>query len=285
MGFKALAVMIKFALREVRRKKVLIAGGVLTGVFLLVFVLGLHFINGQIHGKGFEQIVGFQFFSLGLYAATFLIVVIAAFAGVSAVSGEIETGTAHGLLASPVPRSHILLGKFLGYALLLGVYDAVVLFSIWGATAWQLGVVIPGVFEILPLMFLETLTMLALSFLGSVLFSSLANGITVFLLYGVALLGGMVEQVGALARGLSENTITALINAGIITSLILPVDALYRRSIYLASSKTGAVPNILHNLGPFGSLSVPSVWMEVYAVVYLGACLAAATFLFSRKDI
>lgn len=151
--------------------------------------------------------------------------------------------------------------------------------------AWQLGVVIPGVFEILPIMFLETLTMLALSFLGSVLFSSLANGITVFLLYGVALLGGMVEQVGALARGLSENTVTALINAGIITSLILPVDALYRRSIYLASSKTGAVPNILHNLGPFGSLSVPSVWMEVYAVVYLGVCLAAATFLFSRKDI
>jgi ABC-type transport system involved in multi-copper enzyme maturation permease subunit len=285
MWIKTLTVMMKFALREVLRKKVLVAGGLLTGVFLFVFVLGLHFINEQIHGKGFEQIAGFQFFTLGLYAATFLIVVIAAFAGVSAVSGEIETGTAYGLLASPVPRSQILLGKFLGYAFLLVVYDTVVLLAIWGATAWQLGVAIPGVIEILPLLYLETLTMLALSFLGSVLFSSLTNGITIFLLYGVALLGGMVEQIGALARGFSTTTVTALINAGIITSLILPVDALYRRSIYLVSSKAGGITDILHNLGPFGSLSAPSVWMEVYAVIYLCACLAAATYLFSRKDI
>lgn len=285
MRLKALVILAGFALREALRKKVLVAGGVLTGAFVLLFGIGLHFIKGQIHGTPFEQLVGVQFFSMGLYAATFLIVVIAAFAGVSVVSGEIETGTAYGLLANPVSRSQILLGKYLGYALLLGVYDAVVLLAIWGVTAWQLGVSVPGVIEVLPLLLLETLVMLSLSFLGSVLFSSLANGITVFLLYGVALLGGLVEQVGAIVRGFSETTVAALINAGIITSLILPVDALYRRSIFLVSSKVGIAGNLLNNLGPFGSASVPSVWMVVYAVAYLCVCFAAATYLFSRKDI
>ncbi|MEW6181746.1 MAG: ABC transporter permease [Bacillota bacterium] len=285
MGLKTLVILAGFALREVLRKKVLVAGGILTGAFVLLFGIGLHFIKGQIHGTPFEQLVGVQFFSMGLYVTTFLIVVIAAFAGVSVVSGEIETGTAYGLLANPVSRSRILLGKYLGYALLLGLYDAVVLLAIWGVTVWQLGASVPGVVQVLPLLLLETLVMLALSFLGSVLFSSLANGITVFLLYGVALLGGLVEQVGALAGGFSETTVNVLMNVGIITSLILPVDALYRRSIYLISSETGAVGNILQNLGPFGSLSAPSVWMVVYAAGYILVCMAAATYLFSRKDI
>jgi len=274
--------MAGFALREVLRKKVLTVGAILTGVYLLLFGLGLHFVRGQI--RMLEQVVGMQFLSMGLYVATFLTAVIAAFAGVGAVSGEIESGTAFALLANPVSRTQILLGKFLGYALLLGFYATLFFLSLWGLTEWQFGISLPGALAALPLFLLQTWVMLGVSFLGSTLLSTLTNGIAIFLLYGIALVGGLVEQIGSMVSQFSNATMTTLINIGIVSSLLLPVDALYRRSVYILLSKTGT-PNIFQNLGPFGCSSVPSVWMVVYAVVYLLACLLFAVRFFKRGDI
>ncbi|HHW40466.1 MAG TPA: hypothetical protein GXX19_04810 [Syntrophomonadaceae bacterium] len=49
-------------------------------------------------------------------------------------------------------------------------------------------------------------------------------------------------------------------------------------------SKTGT-PNIFQELGPFGCSSVPNVWMVVYAVVYLLACLLFAVRFFNKRDV
>lgn len=279
---RVLIVMAGFALREVLRKKVLIIGAILTGVYLLLFGLGLHFMRGQV--RMFEQVVGMQFLSMGIYVASFLTAVIAAFAGVGAVSGEIESGTAFALLANPVSRTQILIGKFLGYAALLGIYAVTFFLSLWGLTRWQFGISLTGALAALPLFLLQTWVMLGVSFLGSTVFSTLANGICIFLIYGIAMVGGLVEQIGALVSRFGNATGTTLINIGIVTSLLLPVDALYRRAVYILLSKTGA-PNIFQELGPFGSSSVPSVWMVVYAAVYLLACLLFAVRFFNRRDI
>jgi ABC-type transport system involved in multi-copper enzyme maturation permease subunit len=285
---KGILVMARFALLEVLRKKVVLAGVFLTCVYLLLFGLGLHYLGANI-GVVQRQLAGFGLFSMGFYLATFLTVLIAGFAGVGAISGEIESGTAYALLAEPVSRSQILLGKYVGYGLMLCAYAAFFFFVLWGLMAWQFGVVLPGPWTVLPLFLLQPLIILALAFWGSTMMSTLANGITIFLLYGIVLVAGMIEQVGGFIQmaggSATAHAASVMINIGIVSSLVLPVDALYRRAVFVLLSNTGNLLSSLQSLGPFGSVSVPSQAMVVYAWVYLVGCLLLAVRSFKRRDI
>ncbi len=285
---KGILVMARFALLEVLRKKVVLAGVFLTCVYLLLFGLGLHYLGANI-GVVQRQLAGFGLFSMGFYLATFLTVLIAGFAGVGAISGEIESGTAYALLAEPVSRSQILLGKYVGYGLMLCAYAAFFFFVLWGLMAWQFGVVLPGPWTVLPLFLLQPLIILALAFWGSTMMSTLANGITIFLLYGIVLVAGMIEQVGGFIQmaggSATAHAASVMINIGIVSSLVLPVDALYRRAVFVLLSNTGNLLSSLQALGPFGSVSVPSQAMVVYAWVYLVGCLLLAVRSFKRRDI
>jgi ABC-type transport system involved in multi-copper enzyme maturation permease subunit len=286
--FRGILVMARFALLELLRKKVILAGMFLTCVYLLLFGLGLHYLGENISSVQ-RQLSGFGLFSMGFYLATFLTVLIAGFAGVGAISGEIESGTAYALLAEPVSRSQVLLGKWLGYALMLCVYAGFFFFALWGLMAWQFGVVLPGAWTVLPLFLLQPLIMLALAFWGSTAMSTLANGITIFLLYGIVLVAGMIEQIGAMFQMVSvpgaSGAAAVMINIGIVSSLILPLDALYRRAVFVLLSNTGNLLGSLQSLGPFGSMSVPSAAMVVYAWIYLAGCLFLAVRSFMGRDI
>jgi ABC-type transport system involved in multi-copper enzyme maturation permease subunit len=285
---KGILVLARFALLEVLRKKVVLVGMLLTCVYLLLFGLGLHYLGANI-GVVQRQLAGFGLFSMGFYLATFLTVLIAGFAGVGAISGEIESGTAYALLAEPVSRSQVLLGKYVGYGLMLCAYAAFFFFVLWGLMAWQFGVVLPGPWTVLPLFLLQPLIILALAFWGSTLMSTLANGITIFLLYGIVLVAGMIEQIGGFLQmtgaSAAAHAASVMINIGIVSSLVLPVDALYRRAVFVLLSHTGNLLSSLQSLGPFGSVSVPSQAMVVYAWIYLVACLLLAVRSFKRRDI
>lgn len=285
---KGILVLARFALLEVLRKKVVLVGMLLTCVYLLLFGLGLHYLGANI-GVVQRQLAGFGLFSMGFYLATFLTVLIAGFAGVGAISGEIESGTAYALLAEPVSRSQVLLGKYVGYGLMLCAYAAFFFFVLWGLMAWQFGVVLPGPWTVLPLFLLQPLIILALAFWGSTLMSTLANGITIFLLYGIVLVAGMIEQIGGFLQmtgaSAAAHAASVMINIGIVSSLVLPVDALYRRAVFVLLSHTGNLLSSLQSLGPFGSVSVPSQAMVVYAWIYLVVCLLLAVRSFKRRDI
>lgn len=280
--------MARFSLLEIVRKRVIVAGMLLTLAYLLLFGLGLHFVGAQI-GDIERQVAGFGLFSMGFYLATFLTVLIAGFSGVGAISGEIEAGTAPALLAEPVSRRQVLLGKFLGYGLALGVYATAFFFALWGLMAWQFGVTLPNPWAVLPLFLLQPLIMLALAILGSTVLSTMANGVTVFLLYGVSLVAGIIEQIGGALRisggASAAHAAGVMVNIGIVSSLVMPLDALYRRAIFVLLGNAGSVTSALESLGPFGSSSVPSPAMVVYAVVYLVGCLLLAVYSFRRRSI
>ncbi|MGE5560791.1 MAG: ABC transporter permease [Chloroflexota bacterium] len=274
-------IVARFAVLEVVRKRVIIIGLALTGAYLLLFGLGLHYLGLHI-GDLQRHVAGMALFSMGFYLATFLTVLMAAFSGVGAISGEIEAGTAHALLAEPVSRTQVLVGKFLGYAAMLSVYAALFFVGIWGLVAWQLGIALPGLLTVLPLFLLEPLIMLALAFLGSTVMSTLANGVALFLLYGIILVAGMVEQIGGSLRlaggAAAAATADVMVNIGIVSSLILPLDAIYRRAVFILVGGS-----LLET--PFGSLSVPSPAMLVYAGLYFLACLLLAIRVFKRKSV
>ena len=95
-----------------------------------------------------------------------------------------------------------------------------------------------------------------------------------FGLYGIAFLGGWIEQFGALL-----NNQTA-INIGVICSLIMPGEALWKRAAYEMQSPVVAALDF----SPFTTNSVPSPLMILYAGIFMFVSLYLAIRQFSRRD-
>jgi hypothetical protein len=68
---------------------------------------------------------------------------------------------------------------------------------------------------------------------------------------------------------------------GIVTSLLFPTEAIWRRATFEMQSALATVLDI----SPFVTRSVPSQIMIFYTVLYLVITLAAAIRIFQNRDI
>jgi Cu-processing system permease protein len=262
---------------EARRRKMVLAALGLGGLFLLLFTIGFSLIDANLKAHGVSAIqMRFNYNILliaGLYVVHFLTVMLAIFASVDTVSGEIATHTIQAIVTKPVRRWQVVLGKWLGYAMMLLIYMAMLGGGIMLIVYLRSGYVPPNPAAVL-LLLLEALVLLSLSLLGGTLLSTLTNGVALFMLYGLAFIGAWVEQIGALLQS------HAAVNVGIVTSLLMPVEALWRRAAYLMQPQIlSAVPS------PFGGTSPPSQAMVLYAACYAVLALALAMGQFSRRDL
>src|SRR5262245_50802957 len=118
---------------EALRRKMVLAGLVLGVLFVLVYDLGLLFLlnefNSHAPDLGVMQSISMtQIYSflvtVGLYVVHFLTIMLAIFASVDTISGEIKSHTMQTLVTKPVRRWEVVLGKWLGYAVMILAYLA-----------------------------------------------------------------------------------------------------------------------------------------------------------------
>ncbi len=124
-------------------------------------------------------------------------------------------------------------------------------------------------------MMLEATLLLTLSIAGGTRLSTLANGVFVFGLFGLAFIGGWIEQIGGLLSNVTAQ------NVGIIASLLVPSEALWRLAAY------NMQPALMRDLGltPFSSSVVPSNAMVVWAVGYVLLFLFFGLWSFKTRDL
>lgn len=268
------------------RRKIVLTGLILGVCFLIVFSIGFHMIYtehvGAIPtggGEGVQNIVNTEkssgLFLAGLYAVTFLGIAMAALLGADTLAGEINSGTIQVIVTKPIRRSDIVFGKWLGFATLLFLYLLLLAGGTTLSILVQSGYAAPHLVAGLALIYLESLLIMSVAMLFSSRFSALATGGVVFGLYGLAFLGGWIEQIGAVL-----NSPTA-VQVGILTSLIIPSELLWRRAAFELQSPLSG----LLGISPFGATSVPSILMVGYAVVYLLAVLALTVRVFQKRDL
>jgi Cu-processing system permease protein len=263
---------------EARRRKMVLAALVMGGLFLLLYGLGVALIDRNMKNESFSAVqLRFSHSLLliaGLYVVHFLTVMLAIFASVDTISGEIASHTIQTLVTKPVRRWQIVLGKWLGYAAMLLLYLGMLGGGIFLVMFLLVGYTPPNPLIGLLMLMLEALVLLSLSMLGGTRLSTLTNGVLLFMLYGVAFIGAWVEQIGALLQS------HAAVNIGIVTSLLMPVEALWRRASYLMQ------PPIMSSIPtPFSGTSPPSQAMVIYAALYAAAALGLAMRVFSRRDL
>lgn len=283
----AMFILAKLTFREAIRRRILLAGFALGVSFLIIYSIGLHFILIQIGhvaaskapSQGAANVLNVEsentFLMAGLYAITFLSIAMAALLGADTLAGEINSGTIQTIATKPIRRADVVLGKWLGFAGLLGLYQILMAGGIVLSMLLQAHYSPDNLLKGIGLIYLEALIVMTITLMCSAYFPALATGGIVFGLYGLAFIGGWIEQIGAVLHN------STAVQIGIITSLIIPSEALWRRAAFEMQTPLAGVLGI----SPFGASSVPSPLMVIYAVFYLGVTLVFAIRIFQKRDL
>jgi len=275
---RAVLVVAHLTFTDARRKRLLAAALVLGSAFVSIFAVGLHFVAVDARARlspsqqGFA--IGFVLMA-ALYAANFLIVMTSVLVSVDTLAGEIGSGVVEALCTKPVPRAAVVLGKWLGSCALLVLYAVVLCGGVLLVTRLIGAYTPPNAARGVGLMLLEGTVLLTLTIAGGTRLSSVANGVTVFGLYGLAFVGGWMEQIGTRVGNATVRHI------GILASLLVPSEAMWQLAAHVMQ------PPLVRdvNLTPFSPASVPSPAMLVWVVVYVFTTLIAAVLLFESRDL
>lgn len=276
----SLLIFSELTIREAQRRNILLVALLMGLAYLALFAVGFHYVYLQMQRDGVsgtqaEVITGFLL-TAGLYAANLLVTIIAVLVSVTTISGEIDSHTIETLITKPVRRWEVVLGKWIAFAVLLIIYMLFLAGGLMLSVYLRTGFLFQNLALGLAIMILQALIILSLTIAGGTRLSTLANGVLAFTLYAIAFMGGWIEQIGALFRN------EAAVDIGIVTSLIMPSEILWKKALTLFQPTMASMP---YTAGPFAVVSQPSDLMVAYGLLYMLAFLFFAMWSFSRRDL
>jgi len=199
------------------------------------------------------------------------------------ISGEVESGLLLSMLARPVRRSEVVIGKWLGLGVLVALYAAVAGGAELLAVDWATGYVPPHPVQLLAYVGAEGLILLSLGLLLSTRLSGITAGVIALVAWLVAWIAGVVGDIGT---GLQND---ALEQVGVISHLVLPSDGLWRGAIFAMEPDTFiAALKALGTAGranPFAATDPPPLSFLVWVVIWFGIVLGLSVLSFRRREI
>ncbi|MBK7367147.1 MAG: ABC transporter permease subunit [Candidatus Eisenbacteria bacterium] len=271
----------RLTIEEAGRRRVLHATLLCGAAFLVLYAIGFHYIvRGIEHEQGPMAAVQHMFVRnlftiVGLYAVNFLMVMSAVLLPVDTLSGEIASGVLQTVVARPVHRTEIVLGKWLAYVLVIWGYLLLLAGGVLTIAYFTAHALPPRAGLGLMYMAIEAVVLVSLSIAGGARLGTVTNGVLAFGLYGLAFLGGWVEQIGSMANN------EATRNIGTIASLLMPSESMWQ----LASHQMQPEFLAQMRISPFSIASVPSQAMVLWAVLWSAAVLASGVIGFRKRAL
>ena len=225
-----------------------------------------------------------QILILIAFMFSFVLAMTAAFVGAPAIGGDLESGVALAVLARPLRRADLVLGRWLGCACVVVAYTL-----LSGLLAIGVAILVSGFgppHPVLALGFLagQALVLLTLTLaLGTVL-PSIAAGAIAVVGFGLGWMAGVMAGVAA-AFGVG-----LLGQAAEASRWVLPSDGLWRGVIYglepplLVLLAAGEAPR-LAEANPFYAAAPPAPLFVIWSVVWIGLVLGLAAWRFERRDL
>jgi ABC-2 type transport system permease protein len=283
-------VIATYAIRESVRRRVFVVVVLLTIGFLALYALGVRQAFKELGNFTAESeaadlvdsvtIAGTTLFGLSLFATLFLGAVLAVFLTLNVVRGDAERGLLQPLVVRPVGRTTLLLARFGAAAAVSAIYvwivftAALLLTHQLGEGWWPDRFVAPALG-----LAGAVVVVVALSVLGSALFTGTANGIAIFMLFGAGLVAGLLGQIG---EALNSPTLDRVAT---VSSWALPFEALYQDALHEISAESFGLTRVALQLGPFGGSEPGGPLLWLHALGYLAAILGLAILSFRRRDL
>ncbi len=272
-------------LREAFRRRVVWALVVLTVALLALSgwgfskLIGLDTDLGTMT-SGEARLVASLLLNLIMFGFSLIAAIGTAFLAGPTLAGEVESGQALAILARPVRRSQVLLGKWLGlasfgcgYVILAGLAQILVVHSVVGY--WP-----PAPAAGLALLAAETVVLLTLALLLSSVVSTMASGIVAVGLFGATWVAGVVGGIGA---ALGNEGVERV---GAVSRVLLPTDGLWRGAMNAFQD-----PSALLQMGqgeqgfPFLADAALTPAYLAWAVLWVAVIWGLTALSFQRRDI
>lgn len=269
------------------KKKILYLTLVLTGIFLSLYGVALSYSYKSLQNLDpFIRIgVSSQFLSIGIYVTGLIISFLSIFASIGAISSEVEKGNYDAILSKPIARHEIVFGRFVGILLVLLPYVTFLYSSVVGFNMLFGKGIIPNfstlnIFKSIAVLWLLPILLSSIGIFLSCSLSTMAAGVTLAILYFLGIVGGVLEQIGNIITGEAQAILT---NIGIITSLAMPSDIVYRKASSLLNTTSAGMNVSLNNM--VGASIQPSLLMIIYIVFYIIVMIALAIRRFQTRDL
>jgi ABC-2 type transport system permease protein len=284
-----LLVIARLTIQEASRRRLLLALLVLTLIVVGFSAWGFNKITTLQRSDG-TPLPAQQ---VALLTSQLLIVVTFMFSGVLAlsaavvagplISSEVESGLLLSMLARPVRRSEVVIGKWLGLAVLVAIYAALAGTLELAAVDWATGYLPPHPVDLIVYVAAEGLVLLSLGMLLSTRLSGITAGVIALVAW---LMGWIAGVVGDIGTGLQNQ---ALENVGIVSHLLLPSDGLWRGAIYAMEPDTLiAAMRALGTAGranPFAATDPPPAQFLVWVVAWFAIVLTLSIWSFRTREI
>ena len=242
-------------------------------VAFAVLLIGASYLLGQLTAGQDMKIIK----DLGLAATAMFGLFIAVFIGIGLVSKEVERRSVYSLLAKPVRRSQLIVGKYCGLVLTLAVniammtaaLYAVLAFITWGASpalvaTWDAPALDPAILKAVALILIELMLVTAIALFFSTFSTPMLSAALTF---GFYVVGHFSTDLRNFQQAVDS-----------------PLAARFARGLYwvlpnLAQFDIKA--DVVHGRPvPFGYLG----FSAAYAALYIAMLVTVSSFIFSRRD-
>jgi ABC-type transport system involved in multi-copper enzyme maturation permease subunit len=199
------------------------------------------------------------------------------------ISSEVESGLLLSVLARPVRRSEVVIGKWLGLAALVALYAGGSSLLEMAAVDWATGYVPPHPVELTLFVCAEGLALLSLGLLLSTRLSGITGGVIALVAWLMGWIGGVVGDIGT---GLQNQAVE---NIGTFSRLILPTDGLWRGAVY-AMEPDAVIASLrlagtIGRANPFSAVDPPPLAFLAWVVVWFALMLALSIWSFRTREI
>jgi ABC-type transport system involved in multi-copper enzyme maturation permease subunit len=282
-------VVARLTVQEASRRRLLLALVILTLLVVGFSAWGFYKITTVTRSDG--SLLPAQ--QVTLITSQLLIVVTFVYSGVLAlsaavvagplISSEVESGLLLSMLARPMRRSEVVIGKWLGLAVLVAIYAAGSAFLEMAAVDWATGYGPPHPVDLVIYVGAEGLALLSLGLLLSTRLSGITGGVIALVAWLMGWVGGVVGDIGV---GLQNQAIE---NVGTVSHLILPTDGLWRGAVYAmepdAVLATLRAAGTIGRANPFSAVDPPPIEFLLWVVVWFAIMLALSVWSFRTREI
>ena len=215
---------------------------------------------------------------------SFVLAMSAAFLAAPAIASDVETGTVHAMLARPMRRGDLVIGRWLGLSVVVAAYAAVsALFAI-GIVKLVAGHLPPEPLTAVGYLAFQAVVVLTLALTLGTRLPSIAAGAITVVVFGI---GWFVGVLGSVALVLDAGPLATTAEY---VRVLIPTDGLWRGVIYglepplvllvaAGRSPEGMAAN------PFFASSPPPLPFVAWSVVWVLLVLLAGIALFRRREL
>jgi ABC-type transport system involved in multi-copper enzyme maturation permease subunit len=225
-----------------------------------------------------------QVLILVAFMFSFVLAMTAAFLGAPAIAADLESGVAHAMLARPIRRADLVVGRWLGLVAIVVAYAAGSGLLEIASVRLVTGYGPPEPLLAVAFLSAQAVVLLTVALLLSTRLPAIAAGAICVVLFGLGWMAGVFAGIG---RAFDAGPLVAVAEA---SRWLLPTDGLWRGAIY--GLEPPAVVLVALGRGgpaaqanPFFASAPPPIEFLAWSAAWIAIVLALSVVSLSRRDL